>query len=140
MIKLIEIVHDSFANIETSYIDEIKTFNIVTNFMDDNCKAYEIGIGAMLWVNDNSIMGELECIYPPIVQNDQCTLAKDIRSVTGIPKLKVIDNKADVYLQLSESGCIIWFKMESNINLQVNTNNAEFLFSDEQLAAIKIIS
>lgn len=138
MIRLIEVVHESFANIETSYIDEIKTFNIVTNFMDDDCKAYEIAIGSMLWNNDNSIMGELECIFPPIVHSDQCVFSKGIRSVNGIPKLKVIDNNADVCLQLSESDYIIWFKKEANIDLQINSNNVEFLFSDEELVAIKV--
>lgn len=138
MIKLVGIDCDSFSNVETSYVSEVKTFNMITNFMNDNCKPYEIATGAMLWINEDSIIGELECIFPPIVHQELCSISKEIKLEQGIPKLKVIDSNGDVFIQLNESGFTIWLKKQSNIDLQIKTNNIDFLFSYEQLVAIKV--
>ena len=138
MVKLVGIACDSFSNIETSYVSQIKTFNMITNFMNDYCKPYEIATGAMLWINEDSIIGELECIFPPIVHQELCFISKEIKLEQGIPKLEVIDSNGDVFIQLNESGYTIWLKKESKINLQIKTNNLDFLFSGEQLVAIKV--
>ncbi|MGI6086096.1 MAG: hypothetical protein ACOYIF_11805 [Acetivibrionales bacterium] len=140
MVKLVGIVSDSFTNVEISYIQEIKTFNMVTNFMDDYCKPYEIATGAMIWINDDSIIGELECIFPPIIHHEQCFISEKIKLLNGIPKLKVVGINDDIFIQINESGYIIWLTKECDIDLQINTNNIDFLFCDEQLVAIRIYS
>ncbi|EPM3047589.1 hypothetical protein ACTKQT_002246 [Listeria monocytogenes] len=49
---------------EVSFIDEIKNFDIVTEKMNDSFYTYRLESNVMMWLNDEGIIGEIECISP----------------------------------------------------------------------------
>ncbi|EHC1819165.1 hypothetical protein JT373_002990, partial [Listeria monocytogenes] len=54
---------------EVYFIDEIKNFDIVTEKMNDNFYTYRLGSNVMMWLNDEGVIGEIECIFPAQIDN-----------------------------------------------------------------------
>lgn len=51
MIK-INSIKDIKTEIEISYTPEVKTYDISTTLMTDECKPYRVAESAMIWINE----------------------------------------------------------------------------------------
>ncbi|WP_198493634.1 hypothetical protein [Listeria monocytogenes] len=97
---------------EVYFIDEIKNFDIVTEKMNDNFHTYRLGSNVMMWLNDEGVIGEIECIFPAqtdnlitlweekntVVQNGFPMIDTDIvENKTFIPKVRIF-NHGDYFI------------------------------------------
>ncbi|MBC2330394.1 hypothetical protein [Listeria swaminathanii] len=128
---------------EVSFIDEIKNFDIVTEKMNDNFYTYRLGSNVMVWLNDEGVIGEIECIFPAqtdnlitlweekntVVQNGFPMIDTDIvENKTFIPKVRIF-NHGDYF--------ILYFSNMYKYNKEIISENLTFYVKDTELIAIK---
>lgn len=128
---------------EVSFIDEIKNFDIVTEKMNDNFYTYRLGSNVMMWLNDEGVIGEIECIFPAqtdnlitlweekntVVQNGFPMIDTDIiENEAFIPKVRVF-NHGDYF--------ILYFSNMYKYNKEIISENLTFYVKDTELIAIK---
>lgn len=58
MIKLITFKTED-TNIQITYTPDVRTYNVVSGLMNDECKPFKIAQSAMMWVNDKGYLGEI---------------------------------------------------------------------------------
>lgn len=83
MIRLLDIRVEE-TDIETSNIPEVRTYNIISGMMSDDCKPFRIAQSAMIWMTEDGYIGEIECIYPIEVDANMCLFKETINRCDGI--------------------------------------------------------
>ncbi|SFX09788.1 hypothetical protein SAMN04487866_101516 [Thermoactinomyces sp. DSM 45891] len=137
MIKLTNLRNVS-SEINGSYTPEVNTYNIVSGFMSDNSRPFRVSQSIMFWINESGFLGEIECIYPAIVNEWACNYADRCIKEIGFPQLEIITPSNQAYVQSLEEGFIIWFSKGELIDLEIAFSNAVFLFSGNELVGLKI--
>ncbi len=135
MIK-INSIKDIKTEIEISFTPQVKTYNISTALMSDECKPYRVAQSAMLWINHEGYLGEIECIYTEKVDKPQCKYSKVINQVNGFPQFEINTCDNEAYIQDFEDGFIIWLSKNKLINTKVSYGDLIFLLSEKELVAI----
>ena len=85
MIKLLNTIVVN-TEIEVSFTPEVKTYNIVTGFMSDNCRPFRVSEHIMIWITEEGYIGEIECIYPETVDTPLCSYSHDLSRKLGFPQ------------------------------------------------------
>lgn len=135
MIK-INSIKDIKTEIEISFTPQVKTYNISTALMSDECKPYRIAQSTMIWITQDGYLGEIECIYTEKINKTQCKYSQVINQVNGFPQLEINTCDNEVLIQDFEGGFIIWLSRDKLINTKVSYGDLIFLLSEKELVAI----
>lgn len=135
MIRLLE-VQKSTTDIEVSMTPEIRTYNIVSGLMSDNCQPYRVAERIMIWLTPTGLLGELEAIYPPTVNKFPCQYEKELRKQDGFPRFEVITCNGEGIIQPLDDGFIVWLRKERTVDLLIEFKQVQFLFEQDELVAI----
>jgi hypothetical protein len=130
--KLIKIVgiQDVQTEIEATYAVEVKTYNLVTGYMSDDCQPYRVAQSAMIWLNNAGEIGEVECIYPRVVEIPPCTMSEQVEKQEGFPKLDITSEASEVCIQHQEGNFTIWFEKDKAVNSQIQAGTITFLLTE----------
>lgn len=118
-----------------TYTPSVKTYNIVTDKMSDDCSPVSMTDGVCMWVDSEGALGEIECIYPRIYQNN--IVPSIDRKIVGVPLFE--DNNislSSIYIQELTEGFIIWFSDVRDIEFEVSQNNISYFITTNQLVGI----
>ncbi|PYE41867.1 hypothetical protein HUB98_07230 [Paenibacillus barcinonensis] len=130
MIKIVSI-QDGWTEIEATYTDEVKTYNLVTGYMTDDCQPYRVAQSAMIWLSSSGEIGEVECIFPRIVEESPCKSSGQIKKQEGFPILDITSEPAsEVCIQFHEGDFTIWFAKDKMIDSQVQADSTTFLIAE----------
>jgi hypothetical protein len=90
----------------------------------------------MIWIDENGYIGEIECIYPIIVEEQLCTFKDKLKAIDGFPSFGIpyCDNEA--YIQDQDSGFIIWFSKDKEIDTIITFKQLIFLIANNELVGI----
>lgn len=124
------------TEVEISYTPEVKTYDIMTGFMTDDCRPYKVTISTMLWIDEQGYFGEIECIYSEKVQEFLCRDACNVMEVFGFPQFEVISCDNEEYIQDFEDGYIIWLLNDKLIDTKIIYSDLIFFISDSELVGI----
>jgi len=124
------------TNIEVTYTPNVKTYNIVSGLMTDDCRPFRIAQSAMLWIDENGYIGEIECIYPIVVKEQICTFKDKMKTFDGFPAFEIPYCDNEVYLQNQDSGFIIWLSKDKNIDTIITFKQLRFLIANGELVGI----
>ncbi|WP_088810495.1 MULTISPECIES: hypothetical protein [Listeria] len=126
---------------EVTVIDEIKNFDIITEKMDDDFYTFPLGTNMMMWLNQDGLLGELECIFPEqideeIVLNNQNAVVK-----VGFPLVEIEEavtvSKAKVFR--SEAYFTLYFSEIKTYDKCIISKNLSFYVNNDELIAIKAV-
>lgn len=125
---------------ENVYEESVENFDILTDRMNDDFIPYRVEQNVMMWLDEEGVLGEIECIFPTqldkeiyLVKNEN-TLAQngfpliDIEKSVKVPEVKVFKNREYFILYFSELGMY---------NKIVISNNLSFYINNNELIAIK---
>jgi hypothetical protein len=135
MIRLIE-VHTSESAMEVSITPEVHTYNIVSGYMSDDARAYRVADYVMIWLALPGFVGEVEAIYPPIVQNSPCHSGKELIRSTGFPRFEIAACDNEGMIQPMNDGFIVWLAKGKTIDRQIDFKQVQFLLADDELVGI----
>ncbi|MFD1988352.1 hypothetical protein ACFSGI_00025 [Paenibacillus nicotianae] len=122
-----------------TYNPSIRTFNIVTSYMNDECIPFQIGMGTCIWLNESGAMGEIELIYPIQTSKPNFFEPDTIENTIGEPSFSVSEADYDnITVEISRENFMIWLKSESEFDLKVVSENVYYLFQDKELVAIGV--
>ncbi|MFD1887618.1 hypothetical protein [Paenibacillus wenxiniae] len=129
----------AILNVETEvtslYTPSIKTFNIVTERMSDNCLPIIIGEGICIWLTPDGALGEIECIYPNISTDLYSPQIQ--QKVIGTPLFYINDIQSNgICVKEFYEGFIICFSSENEIEIEVIQGNISYFFTQNILVAI----
>jgi hypothetical protein len=139
MIRAKEIRHiqGKILEVSSSYAASVKTYNIVTTFMSDDCKAYQIGNGICIWLDNEGRLGEIECIYPIISDvNSSVESTAEITKIEGIPLIEIVSLDSNGYVVHQTEQFVIWFSENQQVSHEVRQGNIRYLLSKEQIVGI----
>lgn len=135
MIKIIcNIIKNT--NVEITYIPAVRTYNVASGLMTDNCRPFRIAQSAMIWIDENGYIGEIECIYPVVVEDQICTIKDNVEIFYGFPAFEVVCCDNEVYVQSQDSGFIIWFSKDKEIDTIITFKQLRFLIASNELVGI----
>ena len=135
MIKLVGV--QPIATAVTSTITpEVRTYDIVSEMMSDECKPYRVAEHAMLWLDNQGFLGELECIYPQVVEQPLCNYLDEVIPQNGYPQLIVSSCDNVSYIQHQGDNFSIWLAKDKTIDNEVLSGNVHFLFADNELVGL----
>lgn len=135
MIKIVDSITTD-TDVEVSVTPQIKTYNIVTGCMSDDCKPYRVAQSAMMWISENGCLGEIECIYPIVVEDDMCSFRETTTQFTGFPVFEIISCDNEAYIQNKDNGFVIWFNKSKEIDTEILFEQLSFLISEKELVGI----
>ena len=136
MIKLIGL-QPITTTITSTFTPEVRTYNIVSGIMSDECKPYRVAQQAMMWLNDEGFLGELECIYPQMVEQALCRYQNDIVPQNGFPQFEVVSRDNISYVQHQGKSFCVWLDRDKTINSEVLYESIHFMFADGELVGIR---
>ncbi len=126
MIKVIGLQPLADVDIEVSYTPEVRTYNIISGMMSDDCLPFRVAQHVMVWLNTDGLLGELEAIYPPIVGLSLCTYAEHINEQEGFPRMMVVAVGDEGLLQPTEDGFVVWFAQKRMIDKSLPSKRSLF--------------
>lgn len=137
MIKIISYRTED-TNIEITYTPDVRTYNIVSGLMTDDCRPFRIAQSAMIWIDENGYIGEIECIYPIVVEEQTCIFKDKVKTFDGFPAFEIpyCGNDNEVYIQNQDSGFIIWFSKDKEIDTIIKFKQLRFLIVSNELVGI----
>jgi hypothetical protein len=109
LLKEIGLNHDS-STVSCTYTPSVKTYNIVTENMTDDCNPIQLGNGCCIWLNERGQLGEVECIYPKLLDNGTSLYSQLGELVDGIPSFEISSFDADVVVEQIENGFIFGYQ------------------------------
>ncbi|EGK1804040.1 hypothetical protein IOO85_001014 [Listeria monocytogenes] len=125
---------------ENNYEESVQNFDILTERMEDDFIPYRVEQNVMMWLNDDGIIGEIECIFPTqieqqisLIEEEKTFVLKgfplvDTDENVSIPEVKVFKNNKYFILYLSEL---------PKYNKEIISENLTFYVNDTELIAIK---
>lgn len=122
--------------VSCTYTPSVKTYNIVTENMTDDCKPIQLGNGCCIWLNERGQLGEAECIYPKLLDNGTALYYQQGELVDGVPSFEISPFDADVVVEQIENGFIIWFSRSKQVKQEISQNRISYLLSDNELLGI----
>jgi hypothetical protein len=135
MIRLLDIRVEE-TDIETSNIPEVRTYNIISGMMSDDCKPFRIAQSAMIWMTEDGYIGEIECIYPIEVDANMCLFKETINRCDGFPAFEVLCCDNEVYVQNKDNGFTIWLTKRKEIDTEIVYKQLRFFVSNGELVGI----
>lgn len=135
MIRLIELQNRS-ADIEVSISPTVRTYNIVSDLMADDCKPYRVAEHVMIWLDPAGFLGEVEAIYPPMTTSALCQYGDTLQKRNGFPQLAIMSCDNEGIIQPLDNGFTLWLAKEKIIDLEVTFKNVQFLFAQEELVGL----
>ncbi len=131
MLKVIGIKQTNLQY-EAKYIDQVKNYNILTNYMSDECKPYRIHQTAMLWIDEEGMLGEIECIYPKMVESTEMPELSGISKQQGTPIFELMSSQGiELHIQYQKNSFMIWLAEHKVIHSGIESGNIIFLITAE---------
>lgn len=134
-----EELHGSLSSVN-SYEASIMNFDILTEKMNDNFIPYRIEQNVMMWVSEDGLLGEIECIYPKLL-DEEVALAKDQYTLeeSGFPLISVEGSLEvpEVNVFQGEEYFILYFFELQNYNRIIISDSLTFYVHNATLIAIK---
>lgn len=110
MIKINE-ANEVEIEYEITYSVSSNTYNIVSEYMDDNCKPYKIADGVMIWLDDKGLIGEIESIFLTHTFNSEGSFSCSDEIVGNIQiSIQQEDSECMIEERKSGSNSIVYLK------------------------------
>ncbi|WP_348920545.1 hypothetical protein [Enterococcus rotai] len=130
----------STIKIKNSFEESIGNFDILTEKMDDNFTPYRIEQSVMVWINEEGVLGEIECIFPEQV-NDEITLipSKIVREQNGFPIISINEEIScnEVLVFAGDDYFVLYFTNTKEYDMKIISQNLVFYLFNSELIAIK---
>jgi hypothetical protein len=137
MILLKEILQEqNSSKVSCTYTPSVKTYNIVTECMSDDCKPLQLGNGICIWLDDSGRLGEVECIYPKIMEQSSFKPTFETKKLKGIPTFKTNSSGYNGCLEELEEGFTIWLSEMQKVDQEICQDKIRYLLNGEQLVGI----
>lgn len=135
MIRVVQ-VHDIHFKAEGKISTDVRTYNIVSNLMSDDCLAFSIGLSSIIWLTNQGFLGEIESIYPRLTDKPLCKMAMEVQRKDGVPQIDIVEGENYVSIEAGEQSYTLWLTRDKVIDLEIVCGNISFLTSKDELAAI----
>lgn len=126
--------------IKNSFEESIGNFDILTEKMDDNFTPYRIEQSVMMWINEEGVLGEIECIFPEQV-NDEITLisSKIVREQNAFPIININEEIScnEVLVFANDDYFVLYFNNTKEYDMKIISQNLVFYLFNSELIAIK---
>lgn len=124
---------------EASYIEEVRTFNMISHNMNDDCKPHLESTACMIWVDENGLIGELECIYPIELEDDRGVRELKLEMASGIPCIRVSYQEKAVKLFRDKDNVILFLTDEKKPDKRCRVGNLIYYVTGNELIALECI-
>ena len=125
---------------EVTYVDEVKNFDIVTEKMNDDFYTYPLGTNMMMWLDDDGLIGEIECIFPEQLDREIFLIKQQGALIqNGFP---LINTEVPVEVSIakvfkSKDYFTLYFSELETYNKEIVATNLTFYVNDNELIAVK---
>lgn len=140
--KIKEVICNTIK-IKNSFEESIGNFDILTENMDNNFTPYRIDQSVMMWISEEGILGEIECIFPEQV-SDEITLisSKIVREQNGFPVININEEIScnEVSVFAGDDYFVLYFTNTKEYDMKIISQNLVFYLFNSELIAIKALA
>ena len=124
------------GNYSVTYAQSARALNIESSSMSDDCVPYRESTGCMIWIDEDNMIGEIECIFPIIAECVGENLEGDVKLLEATPILEVRFEEKDIEMFLNESQLVLIFNKNRKVDKKYISSTCVFYASGEELIAI----
>ncbi|WP_068786950.1 hypothetical protein [Paenibacillus phocaensis] len=135
LLKEVYLNHEG-STVSCTYTPSVKTYNIITENMNDDNKPVQFGNGCCIWLNEKGQIGEAECIYPKLLDEKGSFYEQPKVLNEGTPSFIVTSFDADVTVEPIENGFIIWFTKEKRVEQEISQDRLSYLLLENKLVGL----
>ncbi len=134
---MIQDVLERTTRVQIEVTRDVETYDITTSDMDDSCIPYRVAQKAMMWISNDGLLAELECIYPQYVNGPLCFNASSLITLNGTPKIVCDKSVGQVWIEDRGSSFTVWFTKGEQITKEVIVApNMKVLVTNSQVVGI----
>ncbi|MGX7150326.1 hypothetical protein [Enterococcus ureasiticus] len=125
---------DEVVASENIYEESVENFDILTERMNDDFIPYRVEQNVMMWLDEEGVLGEIECIFP-VQLDEEISLVKskntlvqngfpliDTEKSVEVPVVRVFKNKEYFILYFSELELYDKSIISKNLSFYINNN------------------
>ena len=121
------------------YASTVKTLNIVSTTMSDNCTAYKESTSCIIWLDENNSLGELECVYPEQVSQLVYGDCEHLPITRLTPVFEIIPEDRSMYIFLQEKHAILLFYNDKTPDKKCIMGDVTFYIDNDLVVAIECL-
>ncbi len=130
-------IHSIEVAVLATFDDVVRTYNIVTGMMSDECKPFEVAINhTMMWLDNKGYLGEIECRVPSLVEYAPCSASITSELREYFPQFAILSSNNISLAQRCESGFILWLASDKVIDTKIHYKTLQFLIANDELVGI----
>lgn len=127
---------------KNSYEESVENIDILTEKMDDDFIPYRVEQNVMMWLNQEGLLGEIECIFPTRL-DEEVRLVKraNITVETGFPLINTEETMEvpEVKTFVGNEYFVLYFSELTEYDRMIVANDLSFYLEEEELIAIKAV-
>ncbi|MEI3607176.1 hypothetical protein SPD48_15895 [Pseudogracilibacillus sp. SE30717A] len=136
MFKIKDVLKENIE-ITTSFIEEVNTYSISTEKMNDDCLPIRYSQSLMVWIDENGYIGEMESIFPVQTEEDmEFSFTSNFVREKGLPKIEVFEENKDIKVKNTKGGFILLFSDYTQIDKVIECEKVKFYCSNNFVIAI----
>ncbi|WP_239257385.1 hypothetical protein [Listeria ilorinensis] len=139
--KIKEMLNESITS-KNSYEESVENIDILTEKMDDDFIPYRVEQNVMMWLNQEGLLGEIECIFPTRL-DEEVRLVKraNITVETGFPLINTEETMEvpEVKTFVGNEYFVLYFSELTEYDRMIVANDLSFYLEEEELIAIKAV-
>ncbi|WP_099225447.1 hypothetical protein [Listeria costaricensis] len=139
--KIKETLNESITS-KNSYEESVENIDILTEKMDDDFVPYRVEQNVMMWLNQEGLLGEIECIFPTKL-DEEVRLVKraNITVENGFPLINTeeIIEVPEVKTFVGNEYFVLYFSELTEYDRMIVANDLSFYLEEEELIAIKAV-
>ncbi len=140
-LKIKETLNESITS-KNSYEESVENIDILTEKMDDDFVPYRVEQNVMMWLNQEGLLGEIECIFPTKL-DEEVRLVKraNITVENGFPLINTeeIIEVPEVKTFVGNEYFVLYFSELTEYDRMIVANDLSFYLEEEELIAIKAV-
>ncbi len=140
-LKIKEMLNESITS-KNSYEESVENIDILTEKMDDDFIPYRVEQNVMMWLNQEGLLGEIECIFPTRL-DEEVRLVKraNITVETGFPLINTEETMEvpEVKTFVGNEYFVLYFSELTEYDRMIVANDLSFYLEEEELIAIKAV-
>lgn len=125
------------AEFSVVYNKSAKVLNIESRSMCDDCIPYRESTGCMIWLNNNSTLGEIECIFPAEIESIGSLISQNVKHLNATPKFNISYEEKPVEVLFNNSRLLLIFNRTKKADSEYISSSINFYVSNNELIAIE---
>lgn len=137
MVKVVSFVERE-VRVVAQIVPSVRTYDVTTSDMSDDCLSYRVAGQAAMWLTQDGVLAEIECIYPDECASPMCIVPVEVPTRVACPVL-VPGEEGPLWVARHGTAFTIWLARDKVVDQAYRmTRTLELLAAQGELVGIAV--